>query len=81
MNITLPEDLKWNVWYRGSKTIKVVSDDGKSILMSNGDKFTQTGNDIYLNKFILTNIPGITQDELLKIYKYNLFKRGYKFLD
>lgn len=81
MTIQLPQNFSINAWYRGDRNIKVVHQDDKCIIMSNNDKFTQQGNDIYLNKHILTNMPDINAEDLARIYKYSLRKKGYKIFE
>lgn len=81
MNVKFPDNFCINAWYRGDRNIKVIHQDDKSIVMSNNDKLTQKGNDIYLNSHILTNMPDINAEDLARIYKYNLRKKGYKIFE
>jgi len=81
MDISLLKDIKINVWYRGSKILTINKIEQNTIHFSNNDKITINNNDIYLNNSLLCNVPNITENELLDIYKWHLLKKGYKFLD
>lgn len=81
MSVTFPDNFSIDTWYRGSRKIKVEQCHDKFTLMSNGDKFTRQGNEISLNGKVLTNMPDINPEDLVRIYKYNLKKKGYKILE
>lgn len=81
MSVTFPDNFCINAWYRGDRKIKVVQANHDFTLMSNNDKFTKQGNEIYLNGNLLTNMPGINDEDLARIYKYKLKKKGYKIFE
>jgi GNAT superfamily N-acetyltransferase len=81
MSVTFPDNFHIDAWYRGTKNVKVVQCHDKFTLLSNGDKFTKQGNEIYLNGKLLTNMPNISPEDLVKIYTYYLKKKGYKILE
>ncbi len=73
-------DLNIQYWYRGLKTLKILSNDGQLIKLSNGDILRYTNNDIYLNNKLISNIENITLSEFLELYFSILKTKGYKFL-
>lgn len=81
MSVTFPDNFSIDAWYRGGRLIKVSEQTDDYTLMTNGDKFVRQGNDIYLNKHLLTNMPGISPEDLAHIYKYSLRKKGYKIFE
>lgn len=81
MSVTFPENFCIDAWHRGSRKITVDQCHHEYTLMSNKDKFTQQGNEIYLNGTLLTNMPNINPEDLARIYKYYLKKKGYKIYE
>jgi hypothetical protein len=82
MDISSLKDFKINVWYRGFKLLSVIKINGNTIILSNADKIS-VGEDgkIHLNGKMICNMPDISCDDLLNIYKWHLKKKGYKFLE
>lgn len=81
MKVNFPNNFCINAWYRGDRKICVVQSDDKATIMSNNDKLTKNGNDIFLNGHLLTNMPDINAEDLARIYKYCLRKKGYKIFE
>lgn len=81
MSVTFPDNFCIDAWYRGDRKITVDQCHDKYTLMSNKDKFTKQGNEIYLNGTLITNMPDINPDDLARIYKYHLKKKGYKIYE
>ena len=82
MDISSLKDFKINVWYRGFKLLSVVKINNNTIILSNADKiYIDEDGKIHLNGKMICNMPNISSDDLLNIYKWNLKKKGYKFLD
>jgi len=81
MSVTFPENFCIDAWHRGERKIKVDQCHQDYTLMTNKDKFTKQGNEIYLNGNLLTNMPNINPEDLARIYKYYLKKKGYKIYE
>lgn len=82
MDISSLKDFKVNVWYRGFKLLSVVKIDGNTIVFSNADKiWIDDDGKIHLNGKMVCNMPDVSADDLMNIYRWNLSKKGYKFLE
>lgn len=82
MDISSLKDYKVNVWYRGFKLLSVVKIDDNTIVFSNADKiYVDNDGKIHLNGKIMCNMPDMSSDNLMNIYKWKLKQKGYKFID
>lgn len=82
MDLNSLKDFKLNVWYRGARLLSITKIEDNMIVFSNADKINIDSNDfIYLNDKLLCNMPDMSPECVLDMYKWYLKKKGYKFLD
>ena len=81
MDLSALKDFKVNVWYRGFKLLSITKIDDNTIIFSNADKIYIDYNGlIHLNGKLLCNMPDMSTEHVLDMYKWHLTKKGYKFL-
>jgi len=82
MDLTSLKDFKLNVWWRGARLLTITKIDNNIIVFSNADKiYIDSNGFIHLNGKLLCNMPDMSPDRILDMYKWHLKKKGYKFLD
>lgn len=81
MDLSTLKDFKLNVWWRGYKLLSVTKIEDNIIVFSNADKIYVDSNGlIHLNGKLLCNMPDMSPEHILDMYKWYLKKKGYKFI-
>ncbi len=67
MSIRCPSELLEGEQFRWIKKFHLLSDYKKNLFWESNDKLT--GNDVYMNKFLLRPLKELTTDDLDRLYK------------